>query len=103
MPLPRPPYAPVVKSYRHRRIVRLKRRVVFGTLEAVNQVLAKRGWQMNTAFVERLNMGDDLGLGEVPGGANARVKLFEEAQIQIDFPVDRAVKWARCRLGESAR
>ena len=31
-------------------------RVVFGTLEAVNQVLAPCGWQINTAFVERINL-----------------------------------------------
>jgi hypothetical protein len=30
--------------------------VVFGTLEAVQQVLAACGWQINTAFVERLNL-----------------------------------------------
>lgn len=56
MPRPGLLYAQVVKSYRRRRIVRVTHRVVFGTLEAVNQVLAKRGWQMNTAFVERLNL-----------------------------------------------
>lgn len=56
LPLPGLLYAQVVKSYRRRRIVRVTHRVVFGTLEAVKQVLAKRGWQMNTAFVERLNL-----------------------------------------------
>jgi hypothetical protein len=56
MPRPRLLYAQVVKSYRRRRIVRVTPRVVFGTLEAVKQVLATRGWQMNTAFVERLNL-----------------------------------------------
>jgi hypothetical protein len=30
--------------------------VVFGTLEAVKQVLAAEGWKINTAFVERLNL-----------------------------------------------
>jgi hypothetical protein len=29
---------------------------VFGTLEAVEQVLAACGWQINTAFVERINL-----------------------------------------------
>jgi hypothetical protein len=29
---------------------------VFGTLEAVQQVLAACGWTINTAFVERLNL-----------------------------------------------
>ena len=56
MPRPQLLYAQVVKSYRRRRIVRVKHRVVFGTLEAVHQVLAKRGWKINTAFAERLNL-----------------------------------------------
>ena len=38
MPLPGLLYAQVVKSYRRRRIVAVKHRVVFGTLEAVEQV-----------------------------------------------------------------
>ena len=45
----------MVKSYRRRRLVDVKHRVVFGTLEAVEQVLAAWGWKINTAFVERLN------------------------------------------------
>src|SRR4029453_6201428 len=31
-------------------------RMVFGTLEAVNQLLVPLGWQINTSFVERLNL-----------------------------------------------
>jgi len=57
MPQPGRRYAQVVKSYRRRRIVRVTPRVVFSTLEAVKQVLAPWGWQINTAFVERLNLG----------------------------------------------
>jgi IS1 family transposase len=49
-------YAQVVKSYRRRRIVQVKHRVVFGTCEAVKQVLAKHGWQINPSFIERLNL-----------------------------------------------
>src|SRR5207245_2547369 len=56
MPLPALLYAQVVKQYRRRRIVRVTHRVVFGTLEAVKQVLAARGWKINTSFVERLNL-----------------------------------------------
>jgi hypothetical protein len=48
MPLPGLLYAQVVKTVRHR--------VVFGTLEAVEQVLAACGWHINTSFVERLNL-----------------------------------------------
>jgi len=46
----------VVKSYRRRRIVAVKHRVVFGTMERVKQVLSACGRQINTAFVERLNL-----------------------------------------------
>jgi IS1 family transposase len=56
MPLPQLLYAQVVKTVRRRRLVRVSHQVVFGTLEAVNQVLAPCGWQINTAFVERLNL-----------------------------------------------
>jgi IS1 family transposase len=56
MPLPGLLYAQVVKTVRHRRLVRVRHRVVFGTLEAVQQVLAACGWQINTAFVERINL-----------------------------------------------
>src|SRR5262245_41567691 len=63
-PLPKPRWAPVpallyaqvVKSYRRRRIVGVTYRVVFGTLERVQQVLSACGRKMNTAFVERLNL-----------------------------------------------
>jgi IS1 family transposase len=56
MPLPELLYAQVVKSYRRRRIVGVKHRVVFGTRLAIEQVLARCGWTINTAFVERLNL-----------------------------------------------
>jgi IS1 family transposase len=56
LPLPELLYAQVVKSYRRRRLVAVKPRVVFGTLEAIEQVLAVCGWKINTAFVERLNL-----------------------------------------------
>jgi IS1 family transposase len=56
MPLPELLYAQVVKSYRRRRLVGVKHRVVFGTQLAIAQVLATCGWTSNTAFVERLNL-----------------------------------------------
>jgi len=56
MPLPGLLYAQVVKTMRRRRIVEVKHRVVFGTQLAIEQVLAARGWTINTAFVERLNL-----------------------------------------------
>jgi IS1 family transposase len=55
-PLPQLLYAQVVKTVRRRRLVRVRHRVVFGTLEAVEQVLSACGWQIQTAFVERLNL-----------------------------------------------
>jgi len=56
--LPRPQllYAHVVKTVRRWRLVRVRHRVVFGTLAAIEQVLAAYGWQSNTAFVERINL-----------------------------------------------
>jgi IS1 family transposase len=56
VPLPQLLYAQVVKSYRRRRLVGVKPHVVFGTMERVKQVLSTRGRQINTAFVERLNL-----------------------------------------------
>jgi IS1 family transposase len=55
MPRPELLYAQVVKTMRRRRIVEVKHRIVFGTKAAVDQVLAVCGWQINTAFIERLN------------------------------------------------
>jgi IS1 family transposase/transposase-like protein len=56
MPLPELRYAQVVKTYRRRRLVRVRHLVIFGTLEGVKQVLASQGWQINTAFIERVNL-----------------------------------------------
>src|SRR5499427_7471248 len=56
IPLPALLYAQVVKSYRRRRIGGVTHRVVFGTRLAIEQVLARWGWTINTAFVERLNL-----------------------------------------------
>jgi IS1 family transposase len=56
MPLPQLLYAQVVKTVRRRHLVRVTHRVVFGTLEAVQQVLAACGWQINTACIERVNL-----------------------------------------------
>jgi IS1 family transposase len=55
MPLPMLRYAQVVKTMR-RRLVRVHHRVVFGTLAAIEQVLAAHDWQMNTVFMERVNL-----------------------------------------------
>jgi hypothetical protein len=56
MPLPHLLYAQVVKSSRRRRVNRVRHRVVFGTVAAVNRVLEPLGWQINTAFIERANL-----------------------------------------------
>src|SRR2546425_11447659 len=56
IPLPQLLYAQVVKTVRRWRLVRVRHRVVFGTLETVNAVLAPLGCQINTAFIERLNL-----------------------------------------------
>jgi hypothetical protein len=56
MPLPELLYAQVVKRYRRRRIVGVKHRVIFGPAAIIESILAKRGWKINTAFAERLNL-----------------------------------------------
>src|SRR5467141_1353189 len=56
MPRPQLLYAQVIKTVRRWRLVRVRHRVVFGTLETVNAVLAPLGCQINTAFVERINL-----------------------------------------------
>jgi IS1 family transposase len=55
-PLPGLLYAQVVKQYRRKRVAGVKHRVVFGTMGAIEQVLAAYGWKINTSFVERLNL-----------------------------------------------
>ena len=56
MPLPQLLDAQVGQTVRQWRLVRVSHRVVFGAFEAVQQVCAAGGWQINTAFVERLNL-----------------------------------------------
>jgi transposase-like protein/IS1 family transposase len=56
LPLPQLQYAQVIKTTRQRRLVAVRSHVVFGTLAAVKQVLAAHGWQINTAFIERVNL-----------------------------------------------
>jgi IS1 family transposase len=55
-PLPQLLYAQVIKTIRRRCLVQVSHRVVFGMKAAVEQVLATCGWQINTAFVERINL-----------------------------------------------
>jgi hypothetical protein len=56
LPLPQLQYAQVIKTTRRCRLVAVRSRVVFGSLARVTPVLAPKGWQINTAFVERLNL-----------------------------------------------
>ena len=56
LPLPQLCYAQVLKTVRQRRLVRVSHRVGFGTLAAVEQGFSTCGGQINTAFIERLNL-----------------------------------------------
>ena len=56
MPLPQLLYAQVVKTTRRRRLVDVTRPVVFGTIEAVHEVLRPLGWHINTSLVECFNL-----------------------------------------------
>jgi transposase-like protein len=54
--LPQLHYAQVGKQTRRRRLVAVSSRVVFGSLAGGKQILAATGWQINTAFSERVNL-----------------------------------------------
>src|SRR5262249_54781649 len=56
MPRPQLLYAQVIKTMRRRRLGRGRHRVGVGTLEAVEQVLAARGGQINTSPGERVHL-----------------------------------------------
>ena len=56
MPLPELLYAQVIKRMRRRCMVEVIHRVVVGTQAKVDAVLAPCGWQISTAFIERLNL-----------------------------------------------
>ena len=56
MPVPGLLDAQVVKRSRRQRIVGVKHRVIFGPVATIESILAKRGWQINTAFAERLHL-----------------------------------------------
>jgi IS1 family transposase len=56
MPRPGLLYAQVIKQYRRKRVVGVTHRVVFGTREAIEHVLAAWGWKINPSFIERLNL-----------------------------------------------
>ena len=80
MPLPTLLYAQVVKSYRRRRLIGVKHRVVFGTRLAIEQVLTSCGWTINTAFVERLNL--DIRQGVAAIGRRVNTLYQGEAGLQ---------------------
>ncbi len=83
IPLPELLYAQVVKSYRRRRIVGVQHRVVFGTMEQVKQVLSACGRQINTAFVERLNLDIRQRVAAVGRRVNTLCKGEEGLQHQL--------------------
>jgi len=55
-PLPKLQYVQVIKKRARRRLVSVTRRIVFGSRDLIRQQLAAYGWQINTAFIERLNL-----------------------------------------------
>jgi hypothetical protein len=74
MPLPALLYAQVVKSYRRRRLVGVKHRVIFGAIHTIESILAKRGWTINTSFVERLNLDFRQHVAAIGRRVNTRCK-----------------------------
>ena len=82
-PLPQLLYAQVVKTVRRRRLVDVSHRVVFGTLEAVEQGLATCGWRINTSFVERLNLDSRQQVAAVGRRVATRCKGEEGLRQQL--------------------
>jgi transposase-like protein/IS1 family transposase len=74
MPQPKLLYAQVVKCYQRRRLMGVKHRIVFGVREAIESMLAKRGWQINTAFIERLNLDFRQHVAAIGRRVNTRCK-----------------------------
>src|SRR5262249_43919024 len=72
MPRPQLLYAQVIKAYRRRRLVDVTHRVVFGTGLAIAQVLAKWGWSIHTALVERLNLDSRQRVAAIGRRVNTR-------------------------------
>ena len=83
MALPQLLYAQVVKSYRRRRIVGGKHRVVFGTIMRGKEVLWAGGRQIKTAFVERLNLDIRQRVAAVGRRVNTLCKGEEGLQHQV--------------------
>jgi IS1 family transposase len=92
MPVPQLLYAQVVKSYRRRRLVGIKYRVVFGTMERVAQILAACGWKINTAFVERLNLDIRQRVAAVGRRVNTLCKGVDGLRHQLTVSRSREVR-----------
>jgi hypothetical protein len=80
MPLPGLLYGPVVQTGRRRRLVRVRPRVVVGTLEALPQGLAACGWQSQTACGERLHLPSRQQVAAV--GRRGRTRCQGEAGLR---------------------
>jgi hypothetical protein len=97
-------YAPVVKHYRSRRLVGMRPRVVFGSLNAVKQVLGSQGWQINTAFIARVNLSIRqhvaavgrrvLTLGKDEDGLRQQLALYH---VYYNFCLPHRSLASRCR------
>jgi IS1 family transposase len=110
MPLPGLLYAQVVKTVRRRRLVDVKHRVIFGTLGAVQQVLAAHGWQINTAFIERLNLTIRQHVAAVGRRVSTLCKGEDGVRQQLtlchvyyNFCLPMPVYASRCRCRRTAR
>jgi IS1 family transposase len=83
MPLPRRLYAQGGQTYRRRRLVGVKHRIVCGSWERVQEVLAACDWKINTAFVERLNLDIRQRVAAVGRRVNTRCKGEDGLQHQL--------------------
>jgi IS1 family transposase len=85
LPIPELLYAQVKKRRRRKRVVGISQQVIFGAPERIKAILAQSGWQINTAFVERLNLAFRGHLAALARRAIGRAKseagLIRQAQL----------------------
>jgi len=84
--LPELLYAQVVKKRRGRRLVAVTKRAVFGTLARIEAKLAARGQQINTAYIERLN----LTIRQLVPGLGRRVNTLSHTPASLAHQVNLA-------------
>jgi hypothetical protein len=75
----------VIKTTRRRRLLRVCHLGEFGTLDRITRRLAAHGWQINTGFIERVNL--TIRQHVAPMGGHAITLCKHEAVIRQQLPL----------------